>query len=153
MAQLQQGDLRNGLLRALSPDDFAFVRDQLTPVDLKIRERMIMAYKPIDEVHFLESGYISLVWDHTVEIGLTGREGMVGISLALDCDRIPFDAVVQLPGHGFALSASQLRQAMEARPSLHRVCLRYVQTLYVHVSSTAHVNAVNTLPMRSPACS
>ncbi len=148
MVQLQQVDLSNKLLRALSAEDFAFVRDQLTPVDLKVRERMIMAHKPVDEVHFPESGYISLVWDHTVEIGLIGREGMVGISLALDCDRTSFDAVVQLSGRGFALSASHLRQAMEARPSLHRVLLRYMQTLYVQVSSTAYVNAEYTLPMR-----
>jgi CRP-like cAMP-binding protein len=148
MVQLQQSDVRNGLLRALSADDFAFVRDQLTPIELKVRERMIMANKAIDEVHFPESGYISLVWDHTVEIGLTGREGMVGISLALDCDRTPFDAVVQLSGQGFSLSATQLKQAMEARPSLHRVLLRYMQTLYVQVSSTAYVNAEYTLPMR-----
>ena len=47
MVQLQQSDVRNGLLRALSADDFAFVRDQLTPIELKVRERMIMANKAI----------------------------------------------------------------------------------------------------------
>ena len=47
MVQLQQSDVRNGLLRALSADDFAFVRDQLTLIDLKLHERMIMANKPI----------------------------------------------------------------------------------------------------------
>ena len=83
-----------------------------------------------------------------MEIGLIGREGLVGVAVALDCDSTPFHAVVQMPGQGFALSASHLRQAMEARPSLHRVLLRYMQTLYVQVSSTAYVNAEYTLPMR-----
>src|SRR5690242_6967853 len=100
MAQLQQDDLRNTLLRALSAEDFAYVQGLLTPVDLRVRDRLIVAHSPIEQVHFPESGYVSLVWDHTVEMGLVGREGMVGASLALDCDRTPFDAVVQLSGYG-----------------------------------------------------
>ena len=77
--------VRNHLLSALPPE----VLDQLLPklhrVPLILRKTLIRPAEPIEAVYFVESGWVSLVAHMDegtqAEVGLVGREGLVGQAL------------------------------------------------------------------------
>ena len=79
MSQLQQATVRNRLLAALPPDDFALLADALRPLDLDLRQALHEPDRPIELVHFPESGMVSMV--AALEDGQLMEVGLVGAVL------------------------------------------------------------------------
>ena len=61
VVQLKQSSLRNRLLRALAPEEFALVGPHLEQVALPRGKVLIQPYQPIENVIFPESGVASAV--------------------------------------------------------------------------------------------
>jgi CRP-like cAMP-binding protein len=61
MSQPRQSAVRNRLLKALSPDDFALLRPHLEPMDLTLRQMVAEPGEPILHAHFIEEGIVSLL--------------------------------------------------------------------------------------------
>jgi CRP-like cAMP-binding protein len=78
---------RNRLLAALAPDDLEQLRPQLSRVTLVVGQVLHERGAPIEDVFFVEEGLASLNADTldngSVEVGLTGWEGLVGASVWL----------------------------------------------------------------------
>src|SRR4051794_657601 len=101
MAAPQQSALRNQILTALPAGDFAALQSHLEPVELEMRQSLIEPDQPIEHVYFPDSGYASIVTGTNgakVEIGMIGREGVVGVAIALGVRQTPFESFVQGPG-------------------------------------------------------
>jgi CRP-like cAMP-binding protein len=146
-----QSFIRNQLLAAMPREDFAALQPRLEPVQLELRQVLIEPDQPIEHVCFPESGYSSIVTNgggSRIELGLIGREGMVGVPVALGVRRTPFEFFMQHAGHGLRMATPHLEEAIDERPSLHRFLLRYAQALNVQTSGTAFANANHTLEMR-----
>ncbi len=112
---------------------------------------LIKSNEPIQHVYFHETGYSSVVAGtngSAVELGMIGREGIVGLPVVLDCDRVPFDIFIQLAGHGFRIATAPFLEAIAQRPALKSHLLQHSQAFNVQVASTAYVNAEHTLEMR-----
>jgi CRP-like cAMP-binding protein len=152
VAQLQQADLRNRLLRALAPDDFLALQPALRREDMAVRRIMIAAHTTIETVYFVEAGIVSVTNDGMrgrVEIGLIGREGLVGAApVLLGDDRTPYTHFVQAPGRMLAIDAPALLGAVEARPAMRLMLLRYIHTHFAQTAQTAFANARGNTPMR-----
>jgi len=146
-----QQSIRNQILTGLAPQDFAALQSHLEPVDLGLRQALIAPDQPIEHVWFMDKGYASIVTGNDgvkVEIGLVGREGVVGVPVVLGTDRSPFEYFIQSAGHGWRIAAERLRAASEERAPLRRRLLRYALALNVQSSRTAYVNAEYPLEMR-----
>jgi len=144
---------RNELLRALPPDELALMRPNLLPVTLVMSQILHEAESPIDEVFFLESGLASLTADTgdngLVEVGMTGREGFVGLSVLLHPEPISVHrAFVQIPARAYRIRATVFRELTEALPVLRDRCLRYIQVMLMQNSQIAACNARHDLPGR-----
>lgn len=128
------------------------VQPHLIPIDLPTGEMLIRPHQPVEQLYFLESGIASITTagnDGQVEVGLVGREGLVGAApVILGSDRIPHDQFMQLGGAGWRIAASILKEACVTSQGLHRLLLRYVQTEIVQVRQTAYVNASHTIETR-----
>src|SRR5215213_9611841 len=151
MSALQQSSLRNQLLAGLARKDFARLQPHLEPVELELRRVLIEPNKPIEHVYFHEHGYTSVTTNgqgSQIELGLIGREGMVGVPVALGVRTTPLQFFVQLAGDGLRMTSHDLEEVMDERPSLHRVLLRYVQVMNVQTSGTAFANAEHTIEAR-----
>ena len=84
-----------------------------------------------------------------IEIGMIGREGLVGAApVLLGDDRSPYDCFIQMSGAAFRIPTGDLIAAVRKSPSLHAVLLRYVQCLMVQTAQTALVNAAFTIEVR-----
>ena len=75
----------NGLLAALPACDLARLSRRVEPVELAPRQILYTAHAQISAVYFLESGMVSMIArlerGGAVEVGVIGREGIVGLPL------------------------------------------------------------------------
>jgi CRP-like cAMP-binding protein len=137
--------IRNHLLTALLPADFALLQPYLRPVVLDVRKEIERPNRRIDSVYFPETGIASVVAvqaDETqVEVGLIGCEGMTGTSLVLGVDQSPHSVYVQVAGQAQQLTANDLRKAMSVSESLRSLLLKFVQVFMVQTAHTAISNA------------
>ena len=76
-----------------------------------------------------------------VEIGLFGRDGLVGTVLALGSNRVPHQTFMQVSGTGLRIEAEVLTRAIESSASLRLLLLRYTQTFLIQTAQTALANA------------
>ncbi len=128
MPQPRQSTLRNRLLRAMAPEDFARLPPHLEPITRQLREVVIAADAPVDELFFLETGMVSVSTAHDgrrIEIGLVGPEGLVGaVPVALDGVTTPHVDFVPLSGEGLSIGREAFCAALRDSPRLRRLLLR-----------------------------
>ena len=144
MAVFQASAVRNRVLAALAPDDFALLELKLERVPLDLLAILIEAHRPIQHVFFPESGIVSTIAntdEGSIEIGLVGREGVVGISIILGANQTPHTSLVQGAGEALRISADDLRIAIRDRPAIFRPLGLYTQSLIVQMGQTAYANA------------
>jgi CRP-like cAMP-binding protein len=103
-------------------------------------------------VYFPINGLISMIATMvdgaSVEIGVAGREGMLGVPSLLADDGPSQRAIVQLPGTALRLPTRALRQAMLADPPMQRILLRYVQAVFNAAGQSAACNRLHRLDQR-----
>jgi len=87
MSRLPQAVIRNRILAALPQEEFAAIAQHLTRVELTLGQPLHRAGDKIENVFFVESGFISalsvLSDGQSLEIGLIGAEGVAGVSVIL----------------------------------------------------------------------
>jgi CRP-like cAMP-binding protein len=74
------------------------------------------------------------------EVGLIGREGMVGLPVLLGADRDDLEGMVQAPGHALRMDTSAFREALDRFPALRTLLLRYALVHHGQVARTAACN-------------
>ena len=60
MAHAKQTTVRNRLLRAMVPEDFARLQPHLEPIDLQTGQTLTKPNAHIEHLHFMESGVTSI---------------------------------------------------------------------------------------------
>ncbi len=150
--QHQPSPVRNGLLAALPPEDLARLRPGLQPVELPSDQTLYPANGAVEAVMFVESGVASLLATledgEQVEVGVVGREGLIGLPLVLGDDRSLVEARVQQEGTALRMDAAALRDGMEASAALRGLLLRYILAFQAQVSLTAACNARHVIEQR-----
>jgi CRP-like cAMP-binding protein len=133
----------NKLLSRLSRDDAQLFEPYLQAVDLPIRKQLHTAKRRVEHVYFIERGVASIVANgsHPIEVGMIGREGMIGTSVLLgNSGGMPYDIYMQVAGNGQQMPADRLREAVAKSPTLHQVLLRYVHAFIIQATQTALAN-------------
>jgi CRP-like cAMP-binding protein len=83
-----------------------------------------------------------------LEVGLVGREGMVGFPLALGIEVSPVRALVQGAGPALKMNAARFRTELKTSPPLQRELQRYVHAMMVQISQTAGCNRFHVVEAR-----
>lgn len=142
----------NSLLAALPRKAYLRLLPGLKPVDLVFGEVLYEAGEPIRDVYFPSQSLVSLltlVEGHlALEVGLVGREGMVGVPLALGVDVSPVRALVQGAGPALKMSAARFRTELRSSPPLQRELHRYVHAMMAQISQTAGCNRFHVVEAR-----
>jgi len=149
---VELSDLRNRLLAALPPEAITAMAPHLERVDLPIRMSLNMPGQPIAAVFFPERGYVSMLATlengDAAEVGMAGREGMVGLPLVLGTDRSPIEAMVQSEGTALRMDAEEFQSALREIPALQRLMLRYAMAFNMQVTMTAACNVRHLVEQR-----
>lgn len=142
----------NSLLAALPRKSYRRLLPGLAPVDLAFGEVLYDAGEPIRDVYFPSQSLVSLltlVEGHlALEVGMVGREGMVGIPLALGVEVSPVRALVQGAGPALRMSADLFRKELPRNPALQRELHRYVHAMMAQISQTAGCNRFHVVEAR-----
>jgi CRP-like cAMP-binding protein len=142
----------NDILRALLSSEYKHLRPMLERVDLKIGEIIYQADQHIDYVYFPEAAVVAMLDTAedgaTVEVGIIGHEGMVGINIFLGCLVTPDKAIVQIPGSAMRMKTNDLRKELRFGSPLQHLLLRYTQVLLAVISQSVACSQHHTVAQR-----
>jgi CRP-like cAMP-binding protein len=103
------------------------------PVQLELAQVLCEQGQPCRHVYFPTTSFVSLIARvdeaHSLEVGMAGREGMLGVQLALGVSREPLKALVQGAGTAWRASAAALREELARNAPLQQGLLRYASVL------------------------
>jgi CRP-like cAMP-binding protein len=144
--------IENNLLAGLSRRvDRRFLAG-LEPVTLTHGEVLCEPGQVIRHVYFPGTSHVALlalVDDRlALEVGLIGREGMVGTPVVLGVPLSPVRAQVQGSGTALRIASARFRSEFRRIRSLQRELYRYTYALMVQASQTAACNRFHVLEMR-----
>lgn len=131
----------NRLLAALPIKEYVRMFPKLEKVALNYEENIYQRNEEIRYVYFPTSGIISLLTsvedNSTLEVGLIGKEGMVGISLFLGVKTSNIQAIVQGIGSAMRMSAKDFMSECENGSGLPRILQRFLHSRLTQVSQSA----------------
>ena len=92
-------------------------------------------------LYFPDDGFISIVTTiegkRGLEVGMVGREGMLGAHLALGVSAAPLLALVQGPGTARRIAAGSFRRMLASSPALQMELHRYLYVLMGQLATSA----------------
>jgi CRP-like cAMP-binding protein len=143
---------RNMLLASMSASDIGRLTPHLSSVDLPRNQTLHEPGHIVEWIYFLEDGVCSVVATMadgmTVEVGIIGRSGFVGLPAVLHTGYLPNRCFMQIPGYGFRVKSAILTEQSDASPTLRACLMRSVQGQLVQTAQTAACNRVHDLHER-----
>lgn len=143
---------RNSLLGALPRKEQRRLLAGLEEVSLTFGD---VLYEPGDTIHhvyFPVNSLVSLLvladGHLALEVGLIGRDGMVGIPLILGHERSTVRALVQGSGSALRMTAAHLLREFRLSAPLRRELYRYTHALMAQISQTAACNRFHVVERR-----
>lgn len=131
----------NRLLAALPRGDRRRVIAEGAQVDLACGDVLCEPGERIRHVYFPMDSFVSLVvrmkGHGTLEVGMVGDEGMLGVSLILGVNVSPLHCLVQGAGSALRMDAAPFRRELEHSRALHHALKRYLYVLHSQLAQTA----------------
>ena len=142
----------NQLLAALPKKEYQALRSQLEEIPL-VFEQII--YKPevaMSDVYFPNSGIISLLAGlnerATLEVGMVGKEGIVGLAVFMGVKESQNRAVVQGAGSAMKMKAKAFRRECDSGGALSHLLQRYTHSLLTQITQSAVCNQFHSVEAR-----
>lgn len=142
----------NIILLSISDAEFKTLRPQLEYVESPYHRTFQEPRQGIDSAYFPNSGIVSLVISmsdgRSVEAGIVGKEGVVGVGIAVGLKINPQTAISQVPGDGVRVKTEALKSTLAASPELFFWMNRYAQIQTLLVAQSAACNRLHGIEQR-----
>ena len=142
----------NEILRDLPADERDLVFSKLERMTMKLHDVLHEPGEPIKFCYFPNSGIVSILsvlsTGKSVEVGLIGREGFVGLPLAVGFRSSLTRAICQGPGTAFRVTAATLKKTLHDCPQLEKALNRYSLTVGMQASQLAACNRLHEVDER-----
>jgi CRP-like cAMP-binding protein len=143
---------KNQLLSALPREDYARLLPALEPVELPAGKVLYDITDAVRDAYFPLSGMVSLLalteGGDTIEIGMVGDEGVVGLPAIMRAYKTPCRVSVQIRGRAMRIKSDSLRAEFSRCGPLQDVLLRYTYVLLTQISQSAVCNHFHTVEQR-----
>jgi CRP-like cAMP-binding protein len=141
------------LLSSLSENERNQISPHLTRVDLKAGQTLLEAGEPIECVWFPHDCVTSTVVDTaegtTIEVGLMGMDGLVGLSLLLGATQSNTTVIVQIAGGASSMRADDFKEwVIKPRGEFYELLLQYTDAFMAMVAQTAACNSLHSVDER-----
>jgi CRP-like cAMP-binding protein len=147
-----QGAEQNRLLKAVPAETYERLRPHLEPIQLATGQVLWEPDAPIRSVYFPRTCVTSLIVllaeESPVESATVGREGMLGVPVALGAESTSARALAQVPGEAARIPAAAFREAMAQDDALTGLMLRYAQALLEQTSQSVACNRRHAMEER-----
>jgi len=144
--------IKNHLLAALPAKDFARLASGFEAVQLTYGEILYEPGAPMHDVYFPSDCLVSLLTlvegHRALEVGLVGREGMIGARLALGAATSSVRALVQGTGTALRMNSARFLTEFRRSPALQRTLFQFTDTLMIQISQTAACNRFHLVEAR-----
>ena len=144
--------IKNGILLRIPEDEFMGLRPLLEEVEMPQYKIFYEQGEKIEYAHFPNEGMVSLVVmvqdGRSVEVGITGCEGVVGAPLAFGFESAPMRAIMQITGRGLRLPSATLEETFDRSPNLKFLIERYVMMQQLQVAQLAACNRLHDMDQR-----
>jgi len=144
--------LHNKLLLNLPAKERASVYPELVFLPVRTHDVLNEAGEPIKYAYFVNSGLASVLnvtqEGKSVEVGLTGKEGFVGLPLLVGFQSSHSRVIVQIEGTAFRVRAATLVALLRVCPVLEKRMHRYAQVLAMQASQVAACNRLHEVDER-----
>lgn len=142
----------NRLLLSLPDDEYLLLRHHLEPVDLPQQKILYEPAEKIDFAYFPNTGMTSLVIavrdGRSVEVGIVGKEGMVGTPIVAGMRSGPCRAIMQIAGSGLRIKSELLYDRLHDAPALRLSLNRYGLRQGLEVAQIAACNRLHEIEQR-----
>jgi CRP-like cAMP-binding protein len=144
--------LTNTILLNLPRAEYDLVFPKLEFVDLPTQTVLNEMGSPIAFGWFLNGGLGSILnvmsTGKSVEVGLSGHEGFVGIPLIAGLRSSPTRVVMQVAGSGYRIPAKVLASVLRRCPQLAKSLQQYGQELVLQATHVAACNRLHEVEQR-----
>src|SRR2546422_1184110 len=144
--------LGNTILLSLSDKECNQVLSKMEFVRLKLHQVVHEAGETIKSGYFVNTGLISVLAvqpdGKSVEVGLIGKEGFVGLPLLVGYHSSPTRTVTQGDATAYRCDAKTLGQLLRQCPELERQLNRYGQRLAMQTTQIAACNRLHEVEKR-----
>ena len=144
--------MANRLLAALPTKEYQRLQPHLKEVALPFGAILYESGEIIRHVYFPNQGIVSLLSmvaeRSTLEVGIVGDEGMVGISVFLGVGASLNQALVQGAGTAMSMKAEAMRKHVGHEGPLPDLLRRYANSLLAQISQTAACNRFHRVEAR-----
>jgi len=141
---------KNCVLAALPKSEIERLKPHLSAVTLNVQAELLDG--KADYAYFLEEGLASVVLPmqdgSTVEVGVVGKDGVVGLPILLGAERMPGRTFIQVAGSGFRIKARRLKEEFERSGELRRHLQKYVLANLIQSAQNAACNRLHTIGER-----
>ena len=148
----RRASIENSLLAAVPRKEYRRLLARLEPVTLSFGEVLYEPGETIRHVYFPGASLVSLLTladGHlAMEVGLIGRDGMVGIPLVLGHDVSSVRALVQGTGTALRIASADFLREFRLSPPLQHELYRYTHALMAQISQTAACNRFHVVEAR-----
>jgi CRP-like cAMP-binding protein len=142
----------NRILAELPHREYQGLFSNLKLVRLNTGEVLYELEDQIRHAYFINNGMASLLSiirdGDSIEVGMVGNEGLVGIPIIQRENKMPYRIVVQVPGDALIVRADILRQEFDKNGKLKDSLLRYTYALSIYSSQLCVCNHFHTLDER-----
>lgn len=143
---------QNHLLSLLDENTLEQLRPHLGKVSLESGKILYEPHETMDFAYFPITTMISVVSimedGSTTEIGLIGREGLIGLPIILGGKETISQAIVQVSGDCWKVKGHTLLQVFKESPRLQELILIYIQARLTQVSQSAACNRQHKIEQR-----
>ena len=144
--------IHNSILVGLPDEERTAIFSKLEFIHLRPQFILSEMGEPIKYGYFINSGLASIVnmmsGEKSVEVGLTGKEGFVGLPLIVGFAMSPARAIIQIAGTAFRVSAKDFQNVLRACPELEKRLNRYSQELALQSAQIAACNRLHDVEER-----
>ena len=142
----------NRILASLSAEELARLSPDFEQVTLPVNQSLFRYGDAVESIFFPCTAVISLVCllegGRGVEIGLVGREGLVGLQTVLGPHNATYAAEVLVPGRAMMVRAGALRRHYMLHDPLYQQLLLHSGALLTQFSRLAVCNLCHHIPER-----
>jgi CRP-like cAMP-binding protein len=141
-----RNSILNLILLGLPANELSAVGRKIEFVELPTHTVLHEAGEPLTHAYFINSGLASVLSVMTdgksVEVGLAGKEGFVGLPLVVGLSSSPTQVIMQVGGSAYQMTAADFKEVLSHSPALEKKLNRYAQSMGMQAT---HVGACNRL--------
>lgn len=142
----------NRLLDLLPVADHDWLQPQLQRRTYRLSEIIVRRDRPITHVYFPTTLNASVITQmnngESVESGIIGNEGFIGIPVLLHAETTPNETICQGEGEALALDVADFRAAVERSSAFRSLFGRYTQAYLVQSSQSTACNGLHHIQAR-----